>query len=388
MKLLFATSIVPTTSVGSGYEIANRAILDGLCRAGVEVTVVGFSWPGRPVADPDRTMVLGEIDVRTDTAPWPVRLKWLARAISSGTTFSSSKLLEVSADQLRQALHQHGPFDGVILNSVQFAGAFEQVFADWPSIYVAHNVEHVSARENASSLTGYRAALFRREARLLQDLERRLCARARFVFTLAPEDLKSLGPGAEGGAYLPLVSRQDPEPPSPRQASYDAAVIGTWTWQPNFIGLRWFLDEVVPHLPPELTVQIAGSVPNGISSNHPGIRFVGRVPDATAFLRGGRVVPLFSRAGTGVQLKTIETFELGLPAVATTASLRGVEARPGNCHVTDDPRAFAAAMIGIARRSAPDLDGRDFHARQRAALDDALARGLRSLACKGTRIAA
>lgn len=99
-------------------------------------------------------------------------------------------------------------------------------------------------------------------------------------------------------------------------------------------------------------------------------------------------MPLFSRAGTGVQLKTIETFELGLPAVATTASLRGVEARPGNCHVTDDPRAFAAAMIGIARRSAPDLDGRDFHARQRAALDDALARGLRSLACKGTRIAA
>ncbi|MGY6710359.1 MAG: glycosyltransferase [Rhizobiaceae bacterium] len=388
MKLLFATSIVPTTSAGSGYEIANQAILDGLRRAGIDVTVLGFAWPDRPVADPQNTIVLGEIDVRTETAPLPLRLKWLGRAISSGTTFSSSKLLEASPQRLSEALRNHGSFDGVVLNSVQFAGAFEAFFADWPSVYVAHNVEHMSARENAAALSGYKAALFRREARLLESLEERLCRRARFVFTLSPEDLETLRLDASRAAWLPMITRRDAAPPSPRQPLHDAAIIGTWTWQPNLIGLHWFLDEVVPHLPDDFSVRIAGQMPSGISSPHPGVRFVGRVPDATEFLREGRMVPLFSRAGTGVQLKTIETFELGLPAVATSLSLRGVDTRPANCTVSDEPRAFAEAMLLAARAGTPDLDGREFHASQRAALDAALAKGLQTLPGSRTRIAA
>ena len=388
MKLLFATSIVPTESAGSGYEIANQAILDGLRRAGADVTVVGFAWPGRPVADPQNTIVLGEVDVRTDTAPLPLRLRWLARAFASGRTFSSSKLREVPAERLREALQRRGSFDGVVLNSVQFAGAFEAVFADWPSLYVAHNVEHVSALENAAALTGYKAALFRREARLLESLEQRLCERARYVFTLSPEDLETLRLDASRAAWLPLVTRRKAVAPLPRRPLVDAAVIGTWTWQPNLIGLDWFLDEVVSHLPGDFSVRIAGHLPTGISCPHPGVRFVGRVPDATDFLREGRMVPLFSRAGTGVQLKTIETFELGLPAVATSLSLRGVSKRPDNCVVSDDPRAFAEAMVHAARAGAPDLDGREFHASQRAALDIALAKGLQMLAGSRTRIAA
>ena len=388
MKLLFATSIVPTTSAGSGYEIANQAILDGLRRVGADVTVIGFAWPGRPVADPDRTMVLGEIDPRTATAPLPLKLKWLVRALSTGTTFSSAKLLEVSNALLRDALAPQGPFDGVVLNSVQFAGAFSKIFSRWPSIYVAHNVEHVSARQNAATLWGYRAALFRREARLLEALERQLCRDARFVFALSPEDLTALGVPSGKGAYLPLVSRREASPPVPRQPGYDAAIIGTWTWQPNLIGLRWFLEQVTPHLPQDFTIRIAGDTRDSITWLHPGVRFVGRVDDATAFLRGGRLVPLFSRAGTGVQLKTIETFELGLPAVATQLSLRGIEARPDNCHVTDDPRDFAEAMVRTARLGAADLDGRNFHARQMAALDEALGHGLRELATQPGRMAA
>lgn len=388
MRLLFATSFVPATSAGSGYEIANQAIIDGLRRVGADVTVVGFAWPGRPVADPDRTMVLGEIDPRTLTAPLPLKVKWLVRALLTGTTFSSAKLLEVSDALLRDALASQGPFDGVVHNSVQFAGAFSKVFARWPSIYVAHNVEHVSARQNAAALSGYRAALFRREARLLEALERQLCRDARFVFALAPEDLDALGVVPEAGTYLPLVSRREVEPPASRQPGYDAAIIGTWTWQPNIIGLRWFLDHVVPHLPRDFSVRIAGDLPGGIASLHPGVRLMGRVPDATEFLRGGRVVPLFSRAGTGVQLKTIETFELGLPSVATSLSLRGIRECPDNCHVTDNPREFAEAMVRTARLGAADLDGRNFHARQMTALDEALRHGLRGLAIQPGRMAA
>jgi hypothetical protein len=381
MHLLFATSIVPDGALASGYEIANAAIIAALRRAGARVTVIGFAWPGKPAADPENTVVLGAVDVRTENASPLQKLAWVAKAMLSGLTFASVKLRVVPDRDVRAAVVRAGPFDGYVLNSVQFAGAFEKLFDDRPSIFVAHNVEHRSAWENAAAATGsFQRFLFRREAKLLKAMEERLCRRSRFVFTLAEEDRAALGVGSDDRSVaLPLVTRADaPERKGPRRIDCDAALIGTWTWQPNRIGLDWFLEKVVPHLRPDFRIRIAGSVPAGVVSAHPGVTFVGRVPDAQAFVRGAAVIPLISTAGSGVQLKTIETFELGLPSVATSRSLRGIDHRPVNCTVTDDPRAFASALE-TAAADVRDVDGRAFHHRQMKALDAAIGLGLQAL---------
>ncbi|WP_309083397.1 glycosyltransferase family 4 protein [Chelativorans sp.] len=377
MHLVFATSIVPCGTPETGYEIANAAMLDALARAGVRVTVLGFTWPGKAPSNPDSTVVLGSVDVTTAGAPAGQKLRWLAAAVSHGLTFGSAKLRIVSPAAVRSALDALQPIDGVILNSVQLAGAFEGVFADLPSVYVAHNVEYLSAEENAAasaSLPG--RLLYRREARLLKALEERLCSRARFVFTLAEEDRPLLGVADDGrSAALPLVTRAAAPARVTREPVYDAALIGTWTWQPNLIGLEWFLREVVPLLPDGFTVAVAGRAPAGLAEAHRRVEFVGRVPDATEFVRRGRVIPLISRAGTGVQLKTIETFELGLPSVATSRSVRGIAQLPGNCVIADEPRAFADALQKMSR-DGRDLDGSAFHRAQRTALDRQIRRGL------------
>ncbi|MGL5136949.1 MAG: glycosyl transferase, partial [Beijerinckiaceae bacterium] len=85
-----------------------------------------------------------------------------------------------------------------------------------------------------------------------------------------------------------------------------------------------------------------------------------------------------SRAGTGVQLKTIETFELGMPSVATRLSIRGVGNLPPNCLVADEPVAFAASLsklVGDLRAErATRANGKLFAAdRQRAMRTAALA---------------
>nr|HMQ58596.1 hypothetical protein [Rhizobiaceae bacterium] len=96
------------------------------------------------------------------------------------------------------------------------------------------------------------------------------------------------------------------------------------------------------------------------------------------------VVPLVSRAGTGIQLKTIEAFQAGYPAVTTSSSLRGIGAVPANVTVADDPAAFAGALteaIAKSRKNGPqDVDGRAFNESQRAGIDKALARDLAKLA--------
>lgn len=391
MHLLFATSIVPDGALSSGYEIANQAIIDALRRNGVRVTVLGFSWPGKPPSDPDNTIVLGAIDVRTDTAPLSRKLGWLARAVTSGKTFASAKLRVVSDAAVRKAIAGAGPFDGYILNSVQMAAAFEGAFNDKPSIFVAHNVEYRSARENARAANGaFQRALFRREARLLEAVEKRLCSNARFVFTLAEEDRAELGVAPDSRSIaLPLVTRSQPPPPhGARRIACDAALIGTWTWEPNRIGLDWFLNKVAPNLRDDFKIDIAGSVPAHVTSSHPGVRFVGRVPDAQDFVRSAAVIPLVSTSGSGVQLKTIETFELGLPSVATAHSLRGIAYKPANCIMTDDPVEFARALERTVDQKVSDVDGSDFHRRQIAALDKAVAVGLSKLAKTAREVAA
>ena len=391
MHLVFVTSIVPHAAPATGYEIANAAIIDALRRAGVRVTVLGYAWPGKQPSDPENTVVLGAVDVRTENASLPQKIEWLGKAMAAGITFSSIKLRAATPADVKAALATVEPYDGYIVNAVQFAGAFEGLFEDKPSIFVAHNVEFRSAEENADAAGGLlQKFLYRREARLLKGMEARLCAKASFVFTLADEDRAALGvDGKSRSAALPLVTRALPPPaPSQRRIVCDAALIGTWTWQPNRIGLDWFLDSVVPHLPDDFRVHIAGHLPAGLSSPHPGISFVGRVPDATEFVRGAAVIPLISRAGTGVQLKSIETFELGLPAVATTRSLRGIDRIPENCVVADDAQEFAEALLRLAKGGGFDVDGGDFYHRQRDALDAQIRLGLAKISPAGQRAAA
>ncbi|TMV05772.1 glycosyltransferase family 4 protein [Brucella haematophila] len=383
LRLVFVTSLVPHEDASTGYEVANAAVINGLRRAGAHVTVIGFTWPGRKAAADADVVVLGEVEVRTEGASATQKIGWVIKSFLTGLTVSSAKLRVIPPMKLHEAIAACGDFDAYVLNGVALPGAFEAVFHDKPSLFVAHNVEHRSARENAEDAKGIiQKLLFSREARILKRLEKRLCDNAAFVFTFAEDDAPALGLSPEKAATFPLVMPSGRKS-AKRDIEYDLALIGTWTWHPNRIGLEWFLREVKPLLPSDISIAIAGSTPADLIAAWPGVNFVGKVPDATAFVESCAVVPLISRAGTGVQLKTIETFELGMPSVATPHSVRGIARIPENCTIADAPAEFAAALkMRIAQARAGDrqmLDGKAFTRSQIDGMDQALTRGLDAL---------
>ena len=369
MHLVLVSSLVPVANPASGFDIANRAVLDGLRALGHRVSVIGFLQPGR-VPAPDCDMhLLGELEVTNAKVGTWQKLSWLATAFLNRTTVSSGKMLVVSSSRIQSILESLAPFDGLVLNSVQLPAAFQQVFRPHPSIYVAHNVEADSAFENAERAKGtVERFLFRREAQYLERYEQHLAQNAeadRFGFGRAVSDRAFV---------LPLVTGWDAAvvPTEAAELQQDLGLIGTWSWRPNRLGLDWFLAEVVPHLPQDLSIAIAGQMDGIPAVSHPGVRFVGRVPDARAFVTESAVIPLVSRGGTGVQLKSIETFELGMPSVATQASLRGIEALPENCAAAEDPAEFARLLVDkVTRARGGDrqrLDGSVFHRAQKAKL--------------------
>jgi len=384
LRLAFLTSLIPVARPDTGFEIANAAILSALRAAGHQVTAIGFTRQGEVPADPAGAVVVAGIDIENAAVSKLRQWQWLVSALRWRLPVACAKLRLAGAGRLVEAVRAHGPFDALVLNSVMLPGAFPELLEIAPCLLVEHNIEHVSARQNARN-TGNPVLrlLFAREARLLRGVEQRLWRQAGFVWTLAEEDRHALGPDVrDRSAVLPLVSGGGAAPGEPagdEPPIFDVGLVGTWTWVPNRVGLEWFLREVCPLLPREMRVAVAGRVPPDLLAP-PNVTLVGRVPSADRFLRSCRVVALSSRAGTGVQLKTVETIQLGLPAVATPLSCRGFTELPANFTLADSAADFARALaerVAEVAAGAPQrLDGTAFLERQRAALATAIARGL------------
>jgi hypothetical protein len=382
--LAFITSLTPTRKPDTGFEIANAAIVAALREAGHRVTVAGFARPGDDLADDPDRVLLGRMVIENAQAPRALKARWLIEAVARGLPLSVAKLR--LAGDVAERIAAAGPFDAVVLNSITMAGAFPRLLDLAPVLLIEHNIEFVSARQNAANAAQpLMRALFGREARLLEALERGLWERARFIWCLAEEDRAALPTDVQArSAVLPLVPATAAVTVAPNAVPrFDVGLIGTWTWEPNLIGLNWFLGEVAPHLPAGFKIGVAGRTPDGLtvqSGVAASIERLGRVPDADAFLADCRVLALASRAGTGVQLKTIEALARGWPAVATPLSLRGLGRPPANIVVADDGPGFARALIqhveAVRDGRVTVGDGAAFIARQRAALSNAIAAGL------------
>ncbi len=389
MHLAFVTSLVTDGKPTTGFEVANESIVSGLRAIGCKVTEIGFQQPRQSPPADEHTIVLKTMDVENASASTLQKTAWMLGAVKSRLPVGGSKLQVVPWALLEDKLKSLGPIDGVIINSVQMPSAFPKLLSFAPFLYVAHNIEHLSARQNSQSADGrLKRFLYQRDARLLERVERNLFQNARHVFCLSNEDREQIEVFNKNVSVLnllfPTQYKAGAPDPSKQQHIHDIGLIGTWSWQPNFVGLKWFLDEVVPHLNPDLSVSIAGNTPTMMHSAHPGVKFVGRVEDANEFVENSRILALVSRSGTGVQLKTIEAFQMGMPCCATSSSVRGVGSIPANCSVEDDAKAFAVALNTMVENvktgKVSRLDGVSFTKKQRDALYAGLERGLASFA--------
>ncbi|WAJ28823.1 glycosyltransferase [Antarcticirhabdus aurantiaca] len=391
MHLLFVGSLLPEAAPATGFDIATRAIVDGLERAGARLTLLGFRRPG--TAPPGRegtvrVVDLGPLGIENSGAGRLTKAAWVARALGLGLPVAAAKLSGLGEAALLARIAEAGPFDGIVLNSVQMPAAYPALTRSLPFLYVAHNVEHASAAQNAANADSAASRfLFARESRLLARIEADLCARARRVACLTDADRAGLGVSSAKGVVLPLTLGRRPHADDGRR-THDVGLIGTWSWAPNRVGLDWFVREVAPRLPADIRVAVAGRFDGSPPPAPANVAFLGRVPDASAFVRASRVLALATKGGTGIQLKTIEALEEGMPAVATPEALRGVCEPPDNLAVRSDPAAFAEALVALveAERRGERLraDGSRFAAGQRAGLAAALAQAIGAFAPAGS----
>jgi glycosyltransferase involved in cell wall biosynthesis len=154
----------------------------------------------------------------------------------------------------------------------------------------------------------------------------------------------------------------------------DAIIVASANY-PNFLGLRWFLREVLP-LAPAVPVQIFGNIDHAFRWRAPWLYqahrrlFRGRVgpEDLRDAYRDAAAVLLPATAGHGISIKTIEALSCGAPLIATPLAFRGFAidaAGIPNVVIAEDAAGFAAAMRRAhAQRHLPGFDRKSSATRQ------------------------
>lgn len=229
-----------------------------------------------------------------------------------------------------------------------------------PCIYYGHDIHHNRLKAQRLALAGRRGFW---DMYYNFIIERRLWRGADVVLYPSQEEadtvnryLEIIGrrPNAE---FFPLwtfrTSRHFTEPALPQRRGI--LFVGSHTHAPNIDGLNWFLREVAPFLrarAPTVSLTIVGS---GMNSYLPPetdvlmLRLIGHIDDRALDeeYAAARVVIAPLRYGAGVKGKVLEAINHGVPCVLTDAAAQGLGGLKASLPVTDDPLAYAKALVTL-----------------------------------------
>lgn len=201
--------------------------------------------------------------------------------------------------------------------------------------------------------------------RPLLQLERRLAARAEdrapadFDATalVNPDETAQLTARTGADNVVTLLPLIGAAPDRPRQFAGGAQFVflGSLEFQPNRDALRWFLGhcrEAVLAAVPDFRLALVGrgsidALPEAAAWGDR-VRPLGWVPDLDDVLLSAAALLSPLQTGSGIKIKVLESLARGLPVVATTYGVLGLDVdEDAGCLVADDPAGLAAALAAV-----------------------------------------
>lgn len=146
-----------------------------------------------------------------------------------------------------------------------------------------------------------------------------------------------------------------PRQPGRGRATFDLLFIGSNS-AANLDGLCWFLQDVWPRIRQRCAARlcVAGSIGRqrrlrrvlASADAQEAIAVVGRVEDLDALYGSARVSICPLRKGTGMKIKLVEALAYGMPLVATSVALEGIDGAHG-LQARDSAEAFAQEVLRL-----------------------------------------
>jgi glycosyltransferase involved in cell wall biosynthesis len=191
-----------------------------------------------------------------------------------------------------------------------------------------------------------------------RQYERRILSRHRNLMAVSSADeafLKQHFPNARtylvtNGVDAEKFSRNG-QPSDPNTILF----VGAFEYQPNVDAFFYFCREILPLVRaqrPETKFVAAGRHPNDAMREYAGansgISLTGTVDDVRPYYCRASVVVIPLLVGSGMKLKTLEAFGMGVPVVSTSVGCEGLEVESGvHCAIADTPDAFAEQALQL-----------------------------------------
>ncbi len=362
MKILYLTTVIPSSRT-TGGEIASQSFIDVLEKNGHDVLVFGYQRIGDIQQQKKNEIVAGTRHIESHKSQFSP-LFWMGDSFLKQYPYSAAKYYSSNYVKKIRKILELNSYDIAILDHAQIYWIADLLPEKVKKIiFIAHNIEHeiylLQYHNTPNQLAKY---IYQREAHLIKAYEDNLARMASQVWTLTSHDSKyfcGLNPNTKV-FDLPSSLHFSTESLQHQTSSkkFDIGIIGSWTWNANMLGLKWFFQKVYPYLPEHLSIHVAGKGAEWLSGEYENVHYCGFVPDVQEFMAQAKAIAIPSVAGGGVQIKTLDAIASGLPIVATPVALRGIFEYPSYIEVAEQPDKFAHILTYLVTSGDFEEDSR------------------------------
>jgi len=165
--------------------------------------------------------------------------------------------------------------------------------------------------------------------------------------------LPALAPRISSGMRAGIDTKAYTFPGGPREP-HTMLFLGSFRHTPNQVALEWFARFVLPLIVeqlPQVRLLVAGSDPpprHTFADPANAIDWLGFVEDIQPLFSSCALFVCPIRNGSGVRVKLLEAFAMGIPVVSTIIGAEGLARVDGEfCALADEPAAFAAKVVDL-----------------------------------------
>lgn len=360
MKILLVTSRYPWPS-RRGDQIRAVQMLDALAEEH-EVTLLAPEPAGSQPPPPEGTPYRVELYRAGGT---PAALAGLTRALLKRLPLQTGLFHQPDLGRkLRALAPQH---DLGILQLVRLASHSDD-FGDTPIVVDLIDSLALNFSRRAQVDRPWLAPLLKLEARLLAQAEERLAERAERLLVVCERDRQAIADrlppalAAKVAVVHLSVTERTLEPPAEdeqlgreRDAGPVLALTGNLGYFVNADAATWWLRDVWPQLRqvrPDVRLVVAGDRPSATlrgTIERAGARLLESPRDLRAILAQATLALAPMRCGSGVPVKMLEAWAVGVPMLASPWAAAGTSGIPGEdfLQAGPDPASWVSAITSL-----------------------------------------
>jgi len=339
MRILHLCNKVPFPG-RDGSSIAMESLIRIEHNAGHNIHVIALNTNKHFVSNPkpiDSSVILECFNVNLLPGPFT----FIYHCLNNRSYFASRFYSTEVASAIKKVSKN---IDLIVVDSI-YMSVYNKSWGDTPFIIRTHNVEHqIWERTLSSTKLSFKNIFIQWQTRKLKKWETNLIRGSR-VWPITEADSVSIKKlGAKSTEVFPCTFNHEKTWTFSGSASNKLYHLGALDWEPNIIGMNWFVKSVIPKISDKIQITVYSNIWPDSIEQHETINWNNSYTRDIPFQDYGIfIAPLLS--GSGMRIKLLEAMSRGKAIVTTTIGAEGLLCKNKmHLYIADTAEEFATAI--------------------------------------------